>query len=217
MHDIIATVAIIALPLIFAITVHEAMHGYAALKFGDKTAYRAGRITLNPIKHIDPVGTIAVPIALMVLQKLSGGAFFIFGWAKPVPVNFAALNNPKRDMLWVALAGPASNIVMAILWAYIAFFALQADMGATAEFLKKTAGIGVTINIIFAGINLLPILPLDGGRIVASLLPSQLEEKYALTERYGFFILLALIFFVPGVIYPIFNFIGNIVMFFVIV
>ena len=220
MNDIISTVTLVALPLIFAITVHEVMHGYVAMKLGDKTAYRAGRLSLNPINHIDPIGTVVLPIAMMVIQNISGGPFILFGWAKPVPVNFAALNNPKRDMLWVALAGPVSNIVMAILWAYVAIFATRMNMGVATEFLTETASIGISINISFAAINLLPLLPLDGGRIVASLLPDSLAEKYALTERYGFFILLGLVILAPKIlgllVYPIFNVIRSIVMFFII-
>ena len=179
------TISII--PVLLAITVHEAAHGYAAKYFGDKTAYFLGRITLNPIKHIDPVGTVVIPGMLLLLS-----APFLFGWAKPVPVNFSNLNNPKKDMMWVALAGPASNLVMAIIWAII--LGLFKSSGASyALFIIGMAQVGIMINLVLMLLNLLPIPPLDGGRMAVSLLPSPWSYKLASIERYGMFILIFLI------------------------
>lgn len=185
-------IAISAVPIIFAITVHEAAHGYAAKFFGDLTAEKLGRITLNPLKHIDPLGTVILPaITLMV-----GGV--LFGWAKPVPVNFGNLRNPKKDMLWVAAAGPASNLVMAILWGILLGFVkrgLDAGEFPTAAYLfVEMAYVGITINIVLMVLNLLPLPPLDGGRIAVSLLPNNLAIQLSRTEKYGFVILIALMF-----------------------
>ncbi|ROH88614.1 site-2 protease family protein [Pseudomethylobacillus aquaticus] len=179
-------ISIYALPVIFAITVHEAAHGYAARYFGDMTAAAAGRITLNPLKHIDPIGTLLVPAFTM----LAGG--ILFGWAKPVPVDFSRLHNPKRDMLWVAAAGPASNLVMAVLWAIALSF--SANAGQFAVPLAYMAQAGIMINIVLMVLNLLPLPPLDGGRIAVSLLPHHLAVKFAELERYGFIILIVLLF-----------------------
>jgi Zn-dependent protease len=174
-------------PVLLAITVHEAAHGYAAKHFGDKTAYFLGRITLNPIKHIDPIGTVVSPGMLLLLS-----APFLFGWAKPVPVNFSNLNNPKKDMMWVALAGPASNLAMAIIWAII--LGLFKSSGASyALFIIGMAQVGIMINLVLMLLNLLPIPPLDGGRMAVSLLPSPWSYKLASIERYGMFILIFLI------------------------
>ena len=179
------TISII--PVLLAITVHEAAHGYAAKYFGDKTAYFLGRITLNPIKHIDPVGTVVIPGMLLLLS-----APFLFGWAKPVPVNFSNLNNPKKDMMWVALAGPASNLAMAIIWAIV--LGLFKSSGASyALFIIGMAQVGIMINLVLMLLNLLPIPPLDGGRMAVSLLPSPWSYKLASIERYGMFILIFLI------------------------
>ena len=179
------TISII--PVLLAITVHEAAHGYAAKHFGDKTAYYLGRITLNPIKHIDPLGTVVIPGMLLLLS-----APFLFGWAKPVPVNFSNLNNPKKDMMWVALAGPASNLVMAIIWAII--LGLFISSGTSyALFVIGMAQVGIMINLVLMLLNLLPIPPLDGGRMAVSLLPSPWSYKLASIERYGMFILIFLI------------------------
>jgi len=179
------TISII--PVLLAITVHEAAHGYAAKHFGDKTAYFLGRITLNPIKHIDPDGTVVIPGMLLLLS-----APFLFGWAKPVPVNFSNLNNPKKDMMWVALAGPASNLLMAIIWAII--LGLFKSSGASyALFIIGMAQVGIMINLVLMLLNLLPIPPLDGGRMAVSLLPSPWSYKLASIERYGMFILIFLI------------------------
>ncbi len=184
---LIQKIAIYALPVIFAITVHEAAHGYIARYFGDTTAESLGRITLNPIKHIDPIGTILVP-ALLVLS----GTGFLFGWAKPVPVDFSRLRNPKRDMRWVAAAGPASNFLMAIFWAVVYKFSAMA--GDVAVPLALMGQAGILVNVVLMVLNLLPLPPLDGGRIAVSLMPNQMAYKFAQLERYGFIILLVLMF-----------------------
>ncbi len=185
--SVIQKIAIYALPVIFAITVHEAAHGYAARYFGDQTAARAGRITLNPLKHIDPFGTILLPAMTIFL----GG--ILFGWAKPVPVDFGKLRNPKKDMLWVAAAGPAANLVMAIFWIFILKFSINMpDAFIVPLTLMAKAGVG--INIVLMVLNLLPLPPLDGGRIAVSLLPRDLAMKFAQLERYGFIILIVLLF-----------------------
>ena len=179
MDNIIYMLAVNAIPLLTAITLHEAAHGYAARVFGDRTAEMLGRISLNPIKHIDPIGTLAVPALTLAI-----GGFF-FGWAKPVPVNFNNLRNPKTDMIWVAAAGPASNLVMAIGWALILKFN---DIPAIVAIARA----GVAWNVGLMVLNLLPILPLDGGRILAGLLPGPLSYKYSRLEPYGMFIVLGL-------------------------
>jgi len=181
---IIQKITAYALPIIFAITVHEAAHGYVAKYFGDMTAYFQNRITLNPIKHIDLVGTILIPGLLFI-----SSAGFIFGWAKPVPVIFSNLRNPKKDMLWVALAGPAANLLMAIFWTII--FSKQHFFPQNAQnFLSVMSLAGIQINIVLMVLNLLPIPPLDGGRVAVSLLPYPLSNKIAGLERYGFFIII---------------------------
>ena len=184
---IIQKFAAYSLPIIFAITVHEAAHGYAAKYFGDMTAFHLKRISLNPIRHIDPIGTIVLPALLFFLQ-----AGFIFGWAKPVPVNFSNLRNPKKDMLWVALAGPGANLIMAIFWTIIysnqLFFPNMAQ-----SFIGVMAIAGIQINIVLMVLNLLPLPPLDGGRVAVSLLPYPWSGKLAGLERYGFFILIFLL------------------------
>jgi Zn-dependent protease len=186
--NLVQTIAIYALPVVFAITLHEAAHGYVAMHFGDKTAWMMGRVSLNPVRHIDWVGTVVLPLAMLIL---SGGRF-MFGWAKPVPVNFQALRNPKRDMLWVALAGPAANLAMALGWAT----ALKiGDVSGVAEssFLIQVSVVGIAVNLVFMALNLLPILPLDGGRAVAALLPGRLAGRYSRLEPYGLPILLGLV------------------------
>ena len=197
MEDLIQTIAIYALPVIFAITLHEAAHGYVARHFGDKTAFMLGRISLNPLRHIDLVGTIVVPLLILVTSKLFGSAGILFGWAKPVPVNFHALRHPKRDMLWVAAAGPAANLVMALGWALVLKAAMLLPKGDFSLPLSLMAEAGITVNIVLMVLNLLPILPLDGGRIAVSLLPDRLALGYARLEPFGFPILLALIFIPP--------------------
>ena len=179
-------IAVTAIPMVLAITVHEAAHGYAARYYGDMTAHNLGRISLNPIRHIDLVGTVIVPSITMLV----GGIFF--GWAKPVPVNFMKLRHPKRDMLWVAAAGPGANLAMAILWAIAMQFAHFLPEYAALPFALMGAA-GILTNTILMVLNLLPLPPLDGGRIAVSLLPNNLAIKYAQIERYGFIILILLL------------------------
>ncbi len=194
MTELIPTLAIWALPVVFAITLHEAAHGYVARHFGDPTADRAGRITLNPLRHIDPVGTLLVPAAILAISILSGGQGILFGWAKPVPVNFGRLRNPKADMLWVAAAGPFSNLVMTFGWAALLRLAASGMLGAYTTPMAEMASAGIQINLILMLLNLLPIPPLDGGRIAVSLLPMSMARSYARIEPYGFPILLVLLF-----------------------
>jgi Zn-dependent protease len=176
-----------AVPVVFAITLHEAAHGFVARQFGDQTAYMLGRVTLNPLKHIDPIGTIAVPGFLLAVS-----APFVFGWAKPVPVNFGNLRHPKRDMLWVAGAGPCANFVMAVAWAFLLRSAAPGGL-IDSEGLLEMAKAGVQVNLMLMALNLLPIPPLDGGRIAVSLLPGPLAYRYARIEPYGFMIVIFLL------------------------
>ena len=189
---LIQTVAIYALPVLFAITIHEAAHGYAARHFGDNTAYAMGRITLNPLKHIDPIGTIAMPL---LLYFATSGAF-LFGYAKPVPVNFGALRNPKRDMVWVALAGPASNFAQALLWALA--LVLLAALDTQEPFFIKMAQAGILVNLVMWAFNLFPLPPLDGGRILVGLLPWKQAQWVQRIEPWGFFVVMALV--IAGVV-----------------
>ncbi|NMK48082.1 site-2 protease family protein [Achromobacter sp. Bel] len=191
MNDIIQTIAVYAIPVIFAITLHEAAHGYVARMFGDPTAYEAGRISLNPARHIDPVGTLLVPVVILLASKLLGSPGMLFGWAKPVPVDFGRLRRPKRDMLWVALAGPAANLLMAVLWAFSLRMMLESGMQESFWFQMGVAG--VNINLVLMALNLLPILPLDGGRILFSLLPNRLAWQYSKIEPYGLMIVIVLL------------------------
>ena len=190
LHNSLITILVYALPVVFAITLHEAAHGYVAKHFGDSTAYMLGRVTLNPVKHIDLVGTIVLPILTVLVSP------FMFGWAKPVPVNFANLRNPKRDSLWVAFAGPASNLLQLALWAMVAAVLARtiAPSGLAGGFWLAVADAGIKVNIMFALLNLLPILPLDGGRMVTSVLPGRISYAYQQTERFGMVILLVLLF-----------------------
>ncbi len=194
MDNIIQGIAIYALPVIFAITMHEAAHGYIAKHFGDFTAFNEGRISLNPIRHIDLVGTILVPLTLFVLSKLTMGAGFLFGWAKPVPVNFSNLRQPKRDMLWVAAAGPGANLLMAIFWALMIKLAILMPQSSFAKPLALMGIAGIEINVVLMVLNLLPLPPLDGGRMAVSLLPHRLAYQFSRIEPYGFMILLVLLF-----------------------
>ncbi len=194
MDSIIQGIAIYALPVIFAITMHEAAHGYVAKHFGDNTAGAAGRISLNPVRHVDMIGTIAVPLTLFILSKVTIGAGLLFGWAKPVPVNFNNLRQPKRDMLWVALAGPAANFFMALCWAMVMKLGLLMQDSSFAVPMILMGKAGVNINIILMVLNLLPLPPLDGGRMMVSLLPGRLGYYFAKIEPYGFMILLVLLF-----------------------
>lgn len=192
LSNLIQTVLIYALPVLFAITVHEAAHGYAARHFGDNTALMMGRITLNPLKHIDPVGTILMPL---LLYFATSGAF-LFGYAKPVPVNFGHLRNPKRDMIWVALAGPASNFFQAILWAI--FLIALVGFGVDERFFMEMARAGILVNLVMWAFNLFPLPPLDGGRILVGLLPWKQAQWVSRIEPFGFFIVLALV--VAGIV-----------------
>jgi Zn-dependent protease len=194
MQDLISNLAIWALPVLFAITLHEAAHGYVARHFGDPTAEQAGRISLNPLRHIDPVGTLLVPAAILLLSSLTGAGGILFGWAKPVPVSFGRLRKPKADMLWVAAAGPFANLVMALGWALLFKLALNLPGGAYSLPMLRMADAGMQINGILMLLNLLPIPPLDGGRIAVSLLPQRLAWQFGKLEPYGFPILLVLLF-----------------------
>jgi Zn-dependent protease len=187
--QIIQTATVNALPLLFAITVHEAAHGYAAKRFGDNTAHLLGRITLNPLKHIDPVGTIAMPLLLFVL---SSGAFAL-GYAKPVPVDFGQLRNPKRDMIWVALAGPGANLIQAFVWAAIAVALNATELNE--PFFSLMAVAGIKWNLLLFAFNLFPLPPLDGGRILVGLLPWKQAQFVSRVEPYGIFIVLALTYY----------------------
>jgi Zn-dependent protease len=187
MNDLIQNFAVYVLPILFAITLHEAAHAYAAKYFGDTTAYSQGRMSLNPIRHIDPIGTLLIPIVLYF-----SGSPFLFGYAKPVPVDWSRLRKPKRDMAWVALAGPAANLVMALLWTLFAIALFQ--MHINEVFFIKMAQAGLLTNLVIFAFNLFPLPPLDGGRIMTSILPAKYAYKFAQIEPYGFFILLALMF-----------------------
>jgi Zn-dependent protease len=189
-NNLVQTVAIYALPVLFAITLHEAAHGYVARHFGDMTAHAQGRISLNPVRHVDLNGTIIVPL---VLIALSGGKF-AFGWAKPVPVNYSALRRPKQHMAWVAAAGPAVNLLMALAWALLLKSVIELPRGFASAFLAQMAVAGIVVNVVIMVINLLPILPLDGGRIMVGLLPRALARTYARTERWGGYVLITFIF-----------------------
>jgi Zn-dependent protease len=179
------TLLIYIIPLLFAITLHEAAHGWVASKLGDHTARMMGRVTLDPTKHIDPIGTIAIPLVLLLSS--SG---FIFGWAKPVPINFNALRNGKNGMIWVALAGPGANIFMAICWLFVMIIAINMNMNVLIEMGR----IGILVNCVLAVFNLLPIPPLDGSRVISALLPNRLAYQYNQLEQYGLYILLGLMF-----------------------
>ncbi|WP_394755510.1 site-2 protease family protein [Rhodoferax sp.] len=185
--NLIQTVALYALPVLFAITVHEAAHGYVARHFGDNTAYVLGRVTLNPLKHIDPVGTILMPL---LLYFATSGAF-LFGYAKPVPVRFDKLRNPKRDMVWVALAGPGVNFIQAFLWGALLF--ILKGTGVAEPFFTKMAQGGILVNLVMFAFNLFPLPPLDGGRILVGLLPYRQAELVSRVEPWGFFIVMALV------------------------
>lgn len=186
----IQALAVYALPVIFAITLHEAAHGYVARHFGDPTAWQLGRVSLNPIRHIDPVGTILVPGLILLF---SGGGF-LFGWAKPVPVDFGRLRHPKRDMIWVAAAGPAANLAMLLGWAFLYKYGVSNPESTYGTAMQAMGQAGILINASLMLLNLLPLPPLDGGRIMVGLLPHHLAWRFAQIERYGFIILLALLF-----------------------
>ena len=185
----IQALSIAALPVILAITLHEAAHGYVARHFGDPTAWQAGRISLNPLRHVDLFGTILLPIALYLIKSP-----FLFGWAKPVPVDFIRLRHPKRDMLWVAAAGPAVNLLMAIGWAALLKIVTLIPYNAYSQPLALMSQVGVGINLALTMLNLFPLPPLDGGRIAVSLLPYPLAVRFARLERWGFPILIVLLY-----------------------
>jgi Zn-dependent protease len=187
--QLVPIIAIHALPVLFAITLHEAAHGYVARHFGDMTAYAQGRISLNPARHVDIIGTLVVPLAILLL---SGGRF-LFGWAKPVPVNYSALRSPKRDMLWVAAAGPASNLAMALGWAMLLKLGVLLPDSALTIPMRAMGEAGIKVNLLFMFLNLLPILPLDGGRILASLLPNRVAWQYSRLEPWGLPLLVLLL------------------------
>lgn len=187
MEELIQTIAVYALPVLFAITLHEAAHAYAARYLGDSTAYMQGRMSLNPVKHIDPFGTILIPILLYV----STSGSFLFGYAKPVPVDYGNLRKPKRDMAWVALAGPGANFVMALLW--MLFAIMLALFRIDETFFIRMAQAGVLTNLVMFAFNLFPVPPLDGGRVLTSLLPHRYAYRFSQIEPYGFFIVMALV------------------------
>lgn len=190
-NNLIQTVLIYALPVIFAITVHEAAHGYAAKRFGDDTAWMLGRMTLNPIKHIDPIGTLLMPV---LIYFATSGAF-LFGYAKPVPVRFDRLRHPKRDMVWVALAGPGANLLQALLWAtlLLGLIALGLNTQASERFFLEMCRAGVLVNVVMFAFNLFPLPPLDGGRVLVGLLPNKQAYWLSRVEPWGFFIVLGLV------------------------
>ncbi len=190
--ELVQTVLIYALPVIFAITLHEAAHGYAAQRLGDPTAAMMGRVTLNPFAHIDPIGTILMPLLLY----FSTSGAFLFGYAKPVPVRFDQLRHPKRDMVWVALAGPASNLLQALLWGVLAY--LLAGAGLTERFFIEMCKAGMLTNVVMFAFNLFPLPPLDGGRILVGLLPWRAAMAVSRIEPWGFFIVMALV--ITGVV-----------------
>lgn len=207
--SLIQKIVIFAIPIIFAITVHEVAHGWVASKLGDQTAKRMGRLTLNPIKHIDPIGTVILPIILMAVGSI------IFGWAKPVPVEWRNLRRPRQDMAWVAIAGPAANLVMMILWALVAKFAigLEGNLFGFAQPLFYMAMAGISINIVLMALNLLPLPPLDGSRVVSALLPPRAAMQYNQLERYGLIILLLLLAtgILQRILFPIVAILQNLV------
>jgi Zn-dependent protease len=192
-HLIAQTIAIYALPVLFAITLHEAAHGYVARYFGDMTAHAEGRISLNPIRHIDPLGTIVVPAVILMGSILAGTQGFLFGWAKPVPVNYSALRKPRKHMALVAAAGPSANLAMALAWTFLLKLSTFLPENALSLAFEAMARAGIIVNLIFMFLNLLPLLPLDGGRIVASLLPSRAAWRYAKLEPWGIPLLLVLL------------------------
>jgi Zn-dependent protease len=193
MDELIRNLAVYALPVLFAITMHDAAQAFVARHFGDNTAHAAGRTTLNPLAHIDPIGTILIPVAMYLMSG------FVFGYAKPLPLNYGQMRKPKRDMAWVALAGPGANFLMALFW--VILLILLSHFQVQESFPLLVARAGMEVNLWLMAFNLLPIPSMDGGRVVFSVLPNKLAYKYARLEPYGFIILLALILlprFIPG-------------------
>ncbi len=191
MNETLYTISTWVLPAILAITLHEAAHGFVAYRCGDRTAWQLGRVTLNPLKHIDPVGTVLLPGLLLLMR-----APFLFGYAKPVPVNFGALNNPRRDMIWVAAAGPATNILMAVAAGLLAHLVVFVPASGAAWAMANLEN-AILVNVVLAVFNMLPLPPLDGGRVLTGLLPAPLAIPFARLERYGMAILLGLLFVLP--------------------
>lgn len=185
------TASVWVIPVLLAVTLHEAAHGYVALRLGDDTALRAGRVTFNPLKHVDPVGTILIPALLLVMRSP-----FLFGYAKPVPVNFARLRNPRRDMVWVAAAGPATNIMLATVSALLLHLVVLFPRPAAAWMAENLSN-AVLINLVLAVFNMLPLPPLDGGRVAVGLLPDALAYRLARLERWGLFIIIGALFLLP--------------------
>jgi len=198
--SVVQTIAVVALPLLFAIVVHEVAHGWAALLLGDRTAEMLGRLSLNPVRHIDPFGTVILPLGLVITASLAGAPPFVFGWAKPVPVTWENLARPRRDMALVALAGPSSNLIMAVLWGLVAKagYGLGAGIG---DFLVLVGMSGVVVNLVIGLLNLVPIPPLDGSRLVSAVLPASAVATYNRAESWGVVVLLLLLIF--GLLDPI--------------
>ena len=186
-NEIVQTITTHALPVLLAITLHEAAHGYVAKLFGDNTAWALGRVTINPFPHIDPIGTVVMPLVLYVATQ----GQFLFGYAKPVPIDFSRLRHPKRDMVWVALAGPLSNLLQAIVWSMLIY--LLSGLGNEERFFYEMAQAGLLTNLVMFAFNLFPIPPMDGGRIVVGLLPWRMAVQFARVERFGFFIVMGLV------------------------
>lgn len=201
--QVLLTIAVVAIPVLFAITVHEAAHGWVASKRGDPTALMLGRVTFNPLKHIDPIGTILVPLTIYITAKSLVGVPFLFGWAKPVPVNWRRLRDPRWDMALVAAAGPGVNLLMAFAWGLavkiMALIVLVVPIPAEVLYaFADMCVVGILINLFLMALNLFPLLPLDGGRILNALLPPRLAERFSRLERYGLLLLLALLFLPNG-------------------